>query len=60
MEKENCSNCVYCKFLGLDRDDIEVYQCENKESKKYGMILDRFTVDIRTCKEHKFDPELTA
>ena len=33
MEDKNCFNCVYCKFLGLDSDDIEVYQCQNEEFK---------------------------
>lgn len=59
MEDKNCFNCVYCKFLGLDSDDIEVYQCQNEESKKFGMILDRFTVDLRICEKQKFDPEET-
>ena len=62
-EIKNCSNCAYCEFIGFDKNDIEniaIYECTNKASKKYGKILDRFTVDRNVCNEHHFDPELTA
>jgi hypothetical protein len=62
MEQKNCLSCVYCKFIEFEKTDmidVAIYQCKNKESKKYNKIIDRFTINDKTCNNHHFDPELT-
>ena len=61
--KFGCNDfCVYCKYIGKEKtnmDDIELYKCENCNSKNYNKTFDRFSIVNKKCKDYHSDPELT-